>query len=30
VPLLSHAQIQVEVGSPLIAPEQISWKGLSL
>jgi hypothetical protein len=30
VPLLSHAQIQVEVGTPLVAPEQISWKGLSL
>ncbi len=30
VPLLEHAQIQIEVGTPLVAPEQIKWKGLSL
>jgi hypothetical protein len=25
IPLTKHAQIQLEVGSPLIAPEQITW-----
>jgi len=29
IPLLAHAQIQLEVGRPLIAPEQITFpKGL--
>jgi len=29
IPLLAHAQVQLEVGRPLIAPEQITFpKGL--
>jgi len=27
VPLTAHAQIQLEVGTPLVAPESISWTG---
>jgi hypothetical protein len=30
VPLTAHAQIQIEVGTPLIAPESISWTGTGL
>jgi hypothetical protein len=30
VPLTAHAQIQLEVGTPLIAPESISWTGTGL
>lgn len=30
VPLTAHAQIQLEVGTPLVAPESISWAGLGL
>jgi hypothetical protein len=25
IPLIAHAQIQLQVGTPLVAPEQISW-----
>jgi hypothetical protein len=25
IPLNKHAQIQLEVGTPLVAPESISW-----
>jgi hypothetical protein len=25
VPLTAHAQIQVEVGTPLVRPESINW-----
>jgi hypothetical protein len=27
IPLTAHAQIQLEVGTPLVAPESISWPG---
>jgi hypothetical protein len=27
IPLTKHAQIQLEVGSPLVAPEHITWPG---
>jgi hypothetical protein len=30
VPLTAHAQIQLEVGTPLVAPESISWTGTGL
>ena len=30
VPLTAHAQIQLEVGTPLVAPESISWAGTGL
>jgi hypothetical protein len=30
VPLSAHAQIQLEVGTPLVAPESISWAGTGL
>ncbi len=30
VPLTDHAQIQLEVGTPLVAPESISWSGTGL
>jgi len=30
VPLTAHAQIQLEVGTPLVAPESISWAGNGL
>jgi hypothetical protein len=30
VPLTAHAQIQLEVGTPLIAPESINWTGTGL
>jgi len=26
IPLTKHAQIQIEVGTPLVAPEQITWR----
>ena len=25
IPLTAHAQIQLQVGTPLVAPEKISW-----
>ncbi|HTS99185.1 MAG TPA: hypothetical protein VMI33_21470 [Streptosporangiaceae bacterium] len=25
IPLTAHAQIQLEVGTPLVAPESITW-----
>ena len=25
IPLTKHAQIQLEVGTPLVAPESITW-----
>jgi hypothetical protein len=30
VPLTSHAEIQLEVGTPLVAPESISWANTGL
>jgi hypothetical protein len=30
VPLTAHAQVQLEVGTPLVAPESISWAGTGL
>jgi hypothetical protein len=30
IPLTAHAQIQLEVGTPLVAPESISWSGTGL
>jgi hypothetical protein len=27
IPLVSHAQIQLEVGRPLVAPERVDWPG---
>jgi hypothetical protein len=27
IPLLAHAQIQLEVGRPLVAPEKITFPG---
>lgn len=30
VPLTAHAQIQLEVGTPLVAPESISWANTGL
>ena len=30
VPLNAHAQVQLEVGTPLVAPESISWAGTGL
>ncbi len=28
IPLTAHAQIQLEVGKPLVAPESITWPGV--
>jgi hypothetical protein len=30
VPLTAHAQIQLEIGTPLVAPESINWSGTGL
>ena len=30
VPLTKHAEIQLEVGTPLVAPESISWANTGL
>jgi hypothetical protein len=30
IPLTAHAQIQLEVGTPLVAPDSISWSGTGL
>jgi len=30
VPLTKHAEIQLEVGTPLVAPESISWASTGL
>jgi hypothetical protein len=30
IPLTAHAQIQLEVGTPLISPDSISWSGTGL
>jgi hypothetical protein len=30
VPLTAHAQIQLEVGAPIVAPESINWTGTGL
>jgi hypothetical protein len=30
VPLTAHAQIQLEAGTPLVAPESICWTGTGL
>jgi hypothetical protein len=27
IPLTAHAQIQLEIGAPLVAPESITWPG---
>ena len=27
IPLTAHAQIQLEIGTPLVAPESITWPG---
>jgi hypothetical protein len=30
IPLLPHASIQLDVGSPVVTPSTISWAGTSL
>jgi hypothetical protein len=30
IPLLPHALIQIDVGSPAVAPQTISWAGTNL